>query len=157
MAKFIESGKKLVKDNEKERKLIHRTDFSLFSYRFSHSSVYLVRTENVGCNNFATAGNDRAFRPLNMQWKLLLRDRRSVVRTWRELMKLRKKRRCSGDFARNVLETLSVSHRLLSLRSHRAIACLIMRRPLQITILKSRNTKVDLTIQINLIMLEIII
>lgn len=101
---------------------------------FSHSSVYLVRAENVGCNNFATAGNDRAFRPLNMQWKLLLRDRCGVVRTWRELMKLRKKRRCSGDFARNVLETLPVSHRLPSSCSHQTIVCLIARRPSHIAI-----------------------
>lgn len=57
-------------------------------------------------------------------------------------MKLRKKRRCSGDFTRNVLETLLVSHRLSSLRSHQTIARLITRRPLHIAILKSRDTNV---------------
>lgn len=68
-----------MKDSEKREKI--NPPHGLYSFllplaRFSHFSAYLVRAENVGCNNFATAGNDRAFRPLNMQWKLLLRDRR---------------------------------------------------------------------------------
>lgn len=68
--------KKRIKDDAKkrERKLIRR---AFLLPRLSPTFLPIsFAPEYVSCNNFATAGNDRAFRPLNMQWKLLLRDQR---------------------------------------------------------------------------------